>query len=216
MKKLKKVIIKVPTNLWYAEFFDIVEKYEVLQILSYGKENIYMIFKIKFYDKKANPKILEELNLDFYDTEVITEDKSKNEYICFSKHRWPENLLNTIFKNIDVLIEPPIILEDNYLIVKSLIEYKDLDDVLKLAEKMTGNMIEILSITSINPNYDNLYLTLTDRQKEIIFYAVRQGYYDIPRKISSKELANKFNISESALYEHLRKIEKAIFNSIFR
>ena len=53
-------------------------------------------------------------------------------------------------------------------------------------------------------------------QKEIIFYAVRHGYYDIPRKISSRELANKFNISESALYEHLRKIEKTIFNSIFK
>ena len=214
MKKLKKVVLKISTKFWYEEFFNIVEKYEVMQILRYDMERFFMIFKIKFIDKNANPKILDELNLEFYDTEIIAEDKSKNEFICFSKHRWPEKAFKALFNNIDIIIEPPIILEDNYLFVNFLIEDKDLDDFLNMVETAT-DMSEIMSITLKKPNYDHLYLSLTERQREIIFYAVRQGYYDIPRKIDSRELADKFNISKSALWEHLRKIEKFVFNSIF-
>ncbi len=215
MKKLKKVVLRISTKFWYEEFFKIVEKYEVLQILRYDKERFYAIFKIKFIDKNTNPKILDELNLQFYDTEVIAEDKSKNEYICFTKHLWEEKALKALFNNIDILIEPPMVLEDNYLIMNFLIDNKDLDDFLNLVEKSTA-IFEIMSITSKNPDYEHLYLNLTDRQKNIIFYAVRQGYYDIPRRISSMELSNKFNISKSAILEHLRKIEKTIFHSIFK
>ncbi|MCP4764364.1 MAG: hypothetical protein GY870_21500 [archaeon] len=214
MKKLKKVVLKISTKYWYEEFFNIIEKYELLQILRYDEERFYAIFKIKFFDKKANPTILDELNLDFFETEVIYEDKIKNEYLCFTKHKWTEKAFKALFKNIDILIEPPITLEENYLNIIFLIEDKDLDDFLNLVEKST-DIFEIISITSKNPNYEHLFLFLTDRQKEIVFYAVRHGYYDIPRKISSTELANKFNISKSALMEHLRKIEKFVFNSIF-
>ncbi|MBY8981505.1 MAG: helix-turn-helix domain-containing protein [Candidatus Lokiarchaeota archaeon] len=47
------------------------------------------------------------------------------------------------------------------------------------------------------------------------YYAVENGYYEIPHKIDSEFITNLFGISKSALYEHLRKIEKTIFLSIF-
>jgi predicted DNA binding protein len=76
--------------------------------------------------------------------------------------------------------------------------------------------LEILSISDIQPNYENLFLKLTDRQKEVAYYAVQHGYFEIPRRINSKKIANHFKITRSALYDHLRKIEKTIYHSIFK
>ena len=59
-------------------------------------------------------------------------------------------------------------------------------------------------------------MCLTDRQREILFYAIEKGYYEIPRKINTQGIAQKFGISQSALSEHLRKIERVIFTSISR
>ncbi|MHA1725174.1 MAG: helix-turn-helix domain-containing protein [Promethearchaeota archaeon] len=35
-----------------------------------------------------------------------------------------------------------------------------------------------------------LFLKLTDRQKEIIYYAVHHGYFEIPRKITAEQIVN--------------------------
>ncbi len=218
MKKLKLVTLRFTSDLFYKvykEFFNVVERYEVIQILRYDNENIWMIFKVRFIDTHATPKILEKLNLEFYDLSVIAEDKSKGEYVCFSRHHWPKKVIKILFKNIEsFLIELPILFEDSSISVKFLIEDNTLDKFLKLVEEKE-NMFEIVSITSKNPNYDQLYLNLTERQKEIIFYAVQHGYYDIPRKIDSRELADRFNVSKSVLWEHIRKIERYVFKSIF-
>ena len=53
------------------------------------------------------------------------------------------------------------------------------------------------------------------KQHEIALYATRNGYYDTPRKIGAKELATHFNISISAVNEHLRKAEKTTMHYFF-
>jgi len=212
---LKKLVVKIPIDPRYKDFFDLVEKYEIFQIHRHDEDNIFVTQKIKFKDKKMNPKMLENKNFGIYFIEILAEDKLKNEFICFSKHQWFDEL-KEFFKTADVVIDPPIILEDNRIFMKFITDNKNIDTVLETQEKLTGVFPEIVSITSVHPNKDNLYLLLTDRQRDIAFYCVQHGYYEIPRVINSKSIANHFNISQSALCEHLRKIEKTIFNAIFK
>ncbi|MGM0470564.1 MAG: helix-turn-helix domain-containing protein [Promethearchaeati archaeon] len=40
--------------------------------------------------------------------------------------------------------------------------------------------------------------------------------FEIPRRINTKKIAKHFKISRSALYDHLRKIERTIYHSIFK
>ncbi|MEW6328958.1 MAG: helix-turn-helix domain-containing protein [Candidatus Micrarchaeota archaeon] len=52
---------------------------------------------------------------------------------------------------------------------------------------------------------------LTQKQREIFELACRYGYYDIPKKITLEELAQKTGIHVTTLNEHLRKAEAKLF-----
>lgn len=46
---------------------------------------------------------------------------------------------------------------------------------------------------------------LTDRQREALVLAVRTGYYAVPRRCRTADLADRFGISEQAVLERLRR-----------
>lgn len=46
---------------------------------------------------------------------------------------------------------------------------------------------------------------LTERQREALELAVREGYYAVPRRCRTADLADRFAISEQALLERLRR-----------
>jgi predicted DNA binding protein len=73
--------------------------------------------------------------------------------------------------------------------------------------------VEHIDILGINDAHGTLkkYATplprFTTRQREIATYAFRHGFFETPRKIAAEELAKHFQISVSAINEHLRKID---------
>lgn len=56
---------------------------------------------------------------------------------------------------------------------------------------------------------------LTPLQRETIRYAVENGYYDIPRRVSTKEIAEQFEVSDQAVTERLRRaIDTLVSNTL--
>ncbi|TFF87257.1 MAG: hypothetical protein EU549_05055 [Promethearchaeota archaeon] len=214
MKRLKRIVLKIPFDPRYQDFLNLLTKYEVLQIHRLDEELIYVTQKLRFKNNEITPKDFEgKFGIEFI--EILTKDEKKNEYICFAKHRWNKEL-QSFFSHSEIIIQPPIIMEDNSLIITFISNNKTIDIILNQNEILFESNFKILSISSVLPNEENLNLILTERQKEIIYYAVEKGYYEIPRKIDSNTLANHFEISKSAFCEHIRKIERTIFNSIFK
>ncbi|NHJ26180.1 MAG: hypothetical protein EAX89_16495 [Candidatus Lokiarchaeota archaeon] len=214
MKSLKKIVLKVPLDAKSKEFFGLLEKYELLQIHRQDDDQIFATQKVKFKDPKMHPKILESEHYGISFIEVIKEDKENNEFIFFSKHKWVEQT-KRFLDRLDLIIDPPIILDQERLLVSIITESKNIDEFVNSLNQFYKGGLEILSISHMQPNYENLFLKLTDRQKEIVYYAAQHGYFEIPRRINSKEIADHFTISRSALYDHLRKIERTIYHSIF-
>jgi len=214
MKQLKKIVLKIPLDPRAKEFFDLLEKYELLQIHRQDEDQIFATQKVKFKDPKMNPKMLEGKNYGIPYIEVIKEDRGNNEFIFFSKHNWIKET-KQFLDRLDLIIDPPIILDQDRLLVSIITENKNVDEFINALDNYYNGKLEILSISNIHPNYENLFLKLTDRQKEIVYYAIQHGYFEIPRRINSKKIANHFKISRSALYEHLRKIERIIYHTIF-
>ncbi|MBD3215730.1 MAG: hypothetical protein GF311_24170 [Candidatus Lokiarchaeota archaeon] len=215
MKKLKRIVIKVPLDSISKQFFDLFENYELIKIHRQDNNQIFATQKVKFKDNDIHPKIFENKKYGLSYIEIINENREKNEYIFFSKLNWPKKT-KEFLSRLDLIIDPPIILDQDRLLVNVITDNKNIDEMIDSLDLFYDKKLEILSISHIDLNEENLFLKLTDRQKEIIYYAVQHGYFEIPRGISTKKIANHFKITRSALYDHLRKIERTIYHSIFK
>lgn len=82
--------------------------------------------------------------------------------------------------------------------------------VLEKIKTRTGVHLESFGICL--PTLEEPLAILTDRQKEILRAAIRNGYYEIPRQIGHRELGKLFGISPKTVGEHLRKIESRLIS----
>lgn len=73
----------------------------------------------------------------------------------------------------------------------------------------TGADIEIARIGSVGgePERTHRLNTLTRSQREVFELARDQGYYEWPREVSTRELADELDIAKTTFLEHLRKAE---------
>lgn len=62
----------------------------------------------------------------------------------------------------------------------------------------------------VNVSLSSVTGDLTPRQLEALLLAVREGYYETPRRVEAEELAERLGIGRSTLQEHLRKAERAL------
>ncbi|WP_254837925.1 helix-turn-helix domain-containing protein [Natronomonas marina] len=66
------------------------------------------------------------------------------------------------------------------------------------------------------PGNEDLLSPLTDRQLEVFETAVQEGYYDVPRKATHKDIAENLGCAPSTVDEHLRKAESRVVTGLIR
>jgi len=52
--------------------------------------------------------------------------------------------------------------------------------------------------------------SLTEKQKNVLDLAIKNGYYEIPKRITLKQLANLANLSFTTFHSHLSKAERIL------
>ncbi len=55
---------------------------------------------------------------------------------------------------------------------------------------------------------------LTDTQRSVLTTAYRRGFYDVPRRISSRRLGQALGVEAGTVVEHLRKAEKRLLDAL--
>jgi len=55
---------------------------------------------------------------------------------------------------------------------------------------------------------------LTDRQIETAVTAVERGYYEVPRETSLSDLGEEFGVTNSAISQRLRAVERTLVRSL--
>lgn len=60
----------------------------------------------------------------------------------------------------------------------------------------------------------SIFADLTDKQLRALLYAVGNGYYRVPKKITTTEIANLMGVPRTTYEEHLRKAESKVLVSI--
>ncbi|HLD75600.1 MAG TPA: helix-turn-helix domain-containing protein [Candidatus Norongarragalinales archaeon] len=78
-----------------------------------------------------------------------------------------------------------------------------------------GVRIELCSLKkkSVDVFLSSALNRLTAKQRESLELAMRQGYYEFPRRHSLEQIARQLGVDESTFREHLRKAESVIMKS---
>jgi hypothetical protein len=143
----------------------------------------------------------------------------ENQFLVLIQIRYDSTILHEVQSNFSplfmkqVFYETPAYLEDDRLVFSILGENEALSSFLTLARKTIGDF-KILQIQDQTYNDESILSLLTDRQKEILIKAKQSGWYEIPRKITTMELAQEFGVSKTAILEHLRKAEAKIMMKV--
>ncbi len=75
--------------------------------------------------------------------------------------------------------------------------------------------VQVLKIEK-HTKEERLFDDLTSKQLEILLLAYKNGYYEVPRDITLKEISEMVGVDKSVVSEHLRKAERKVLDEIFR
>jgi hypothetical protein len=118
------------------------------------------------------------------------------------------------------IIRPnPVIINKNGFHIWDLASFDRsiLETVLEFAEEKLGAEILFFKQEKVsNINFTKLLPEITKNQKDALEIAIKEGYYNYPKKVKMKELAKKMNISYSTYQAHLKKAEGKIIPQLFR
>ncbi len=75
---------------------------------------------------------------------------------------------------------------------------------------------KILSLTDAKFSVTSPLNYLTEKQRRVLIASYKLGYYNLPRKVSSQQLAKKLNLHKSALATHRRKAELRLIEQVLK
>jgi len=191
--------------------FETVQSYKIMDVLRIDYDDYYYIGVMKCTTKFECP--IEDVKFPII-MEILHLLKSEgNKHTCVVKiiglkqywHEVEEAEMNIIWTT------PLIFTED----LRTLSVIGDQESISKFIE-LTKNYGEIVNMSFHKAAYreHDIISVLTDKQREILLAAYKYGYYEYPKRIQSKKLSQKINISKSTLLEHLRKAEGRILSNI--
>ena len=113
-----------------------------------------------------------------------------------------------------LMARPPDFLDVDRMKVEMIGKENEIKKLLHYTNKWGDNSFKILGLTSIDTKGASLLSKLTPRQRQMLLTAYALGYYDVPRRISSDDLARHLDVDKSTIVEHLRKAERKLIGAI--
>lgn len=203
---LARIKIKFPDKLWISELFKNFPdlKMEISYFLPYDLEKSIgnSIIEIMHYnidsiiqEIRNHPSVFQFSILEQEDKKVKFNVKTKDPYLLYAVIKC------------GVLINFPVRVKDGYAYWRLISSRKSIDQLLTLFEQRNIDF-ELLRIGKSPYLLEDEKHKLTYDESNVLDKAISLGFFEIPRKISLEELANKLGKSKSALSVMLRKIIK--------
>ena len=212
---MRKMIIEMKLNEDYLKNFNfLIDKIESIEFLELLKIDFQKRIKmaIAAFNLKEGYTI-EDIKVPEY-VEIFTVlQKNGNRYVCLIKAKYFKSLSTLAKKfNIDIIWDTPSIFTKDKMVISVTGNEDNLKKILELFKKI-GNVKKISFVKAIY-NEQTLLTCLTDKQREILIAAKKNGYYNYPRKINSKELSKKIGLSKPTVVQHLRKAEVRLVSNL--
>jgi predicted DNA binding protein len=196
----------------FARTFASIRSFEILETLKMDYEEGICIEIMEFTLKEGVS--IDEIRT-VGDLEILSVLKSIGDrHTCLVRYTEPEETKG-LFQESDLgLIHTiPTIISPGKFTVSMMGERKNLSDFIGQIRKNAGT-IRKMAVRRAAYQKADILAVLTDKQRDVMVAAYRNGYYDYPKKISSQRLCKKVNISKPTLLQHMRKAEGRILREI--
>ena len=192
------------------KFSDLVKSIEVVTFLKTTPHEIVEICRVQLNDQSM--RIADAFDHPGEEVSVLQQE-APDTYILFYKRRPIRRLLSIVSSVPGGYLSTPYEVRDGKLRMTLLGNARSVKSFLKSLHKVGLHPRIVLlteAVFSLNSQLD----MLTEKQKTVIMDALKNGYYDVPRKIGSEALAKKLRIREPTLVIHRRKAERKLLGQL--
>lgn len=210
---LARIKIKFPKGLWISDIFNNFQdvRMEIEYFLPYDLEKSIgnAIIEIMHYSIDSIIEIIKN-HASVFEFGILEKEKTKVRINVKTKDPY---LLYVVIQ-CGVLVNFPVRVKEGYAYWRLISSRERIDKLLTLFEEKNISY-DLLRIGKAPYDLDDERYKLSLEQSQILDKAISSGFFEIPRKISLEELANKLGKSKSALSVMLRKIikKKVMFES---
>jgi predicted DNA binding protein len=156
---------------------------------------------------------IEDIDIPEYMEMLTVLKKEGNRYIIVSKVKFLKKFIDLAKKfDIDIIWDTPSIFTKDKMTISVTGTEKNLKKILEVIKNL--GEIKSISFKKATFNEQTILSCLTEKQKEILIAAKKNGYYSYPRKINSQELSEKIGLSKPTVVQHLRKAEVRLVSDI--
>jgi predicted DNA binding protein len=187
-----------------------IKLFELLHVLRFDSGQLASVCRVEFTDSSIK---IEDVFIGNKLKVVPLETEKEGTYICFLKERLPHGSQDLL--NIGVYLSGPCEIRNGRVKVSVVGETRQLKAFIKFIQKLDVSF-KVVSLTEAKFSPHSPLDYLTDKQRTVLVSAFEHGYYDLPRRIDSKALAEKLDLRSSTLIEHRRKAERRLLAGIMR
>jgi len=156
---------------------------------------------------------IEDIDIpDFMEMLTVLKQEGSR-YIVLSKVKFYKKFIGLAEKfNIDVIWDTPSIFTKEKMTMSVTGNEENLKKFLDVV-KYLGE-VQKISFKKATFHEQSILSCLTEKQREILVAAKKNGYYNYPREINSQELSEKVGLSKPTVVQHLRKAEIRLISNI--
>ena len=189
---------------------NIAKRIEFLSYIKRVPKDIRCLFKIHLHENMTLDDLERIESLDVLEVVQTSENPEEgNLVICRVIHPLP--ILNARTNGTYAVAGSKLDEEGlTYILQGSSIKLRLLSGVLRLMAKPDRTSARTLKLTP--QNHDSV---LTEKQLKLAKFAYDRGYYDLPKRIKTTELAEQLGLARATISEHLTKIEGILMDDMF-
>jgi predicted DNA binding protein len=188
-----------------------IKSLELLYFLRQDAEEFAAITRIQFKDNTTTFEEFPKGEL-LIDAQIIEREKN-GAYIAFIRSGPSLSSVLSYIGIEDGYLFPPLGIREGKVKFSFLGSEPQIKDFMEKIDAI-GIKYRVVLLADADFSPVSVLNQLTQKQREVLIAAYKYGYYDIPRKITSEELANKLGLVDSTVVEHLRKAEQRLITHV--
>lgn len=193
-----------------------VKSFEMLQILKMVPGELAAIARIEMKDQSGRIEDLFPARPDAkFESELLQQENDRTSvYFIRFKVKVPPKASDLGPFGSMPYFSTPFEFRDGRAKLAFLGSAKQIKKHLEYLERHAGGRYKVVSLTDARFAPNSPIARLTEKQRRVLITAYKFGYYDLPRRIGSEELARKLNLVKSTFVAHRRKAERRLLTEM--